>query len=63
MVDILHGTREDGALGFFTRTVGYYPPKLVDPFVDVATTSALDFFLLIGFFLKVDQWRVWREPT
>lgn len=45
MVDVLHRTAENSALGLLARAIGYYPTELIDSLVNVATTPTLNLFL------------------
>lgn len=45
MMDVLNCTGEDGAFRLFAGPIGYNSAEFVDAFIDVATSSAFDFFL------------------
>ena len=45
MVDVLYGARENRALRFLSGAIRDDATKLIDPFVDVSPSTALDFFL------------------
>ena len=44
-MDILDSAAQNGAFGLFTCTVRDDPSEFVDTFVDVTSTSTLNFFL------------------
>ena len=58
VVNVLDCAGEDGAFGFFTGTVWDDATQLVDSFVYVTSTTALDFFLVC-----LSEWGLDRAET